>query len=277
MPGDPPKPREKPGIGKGVLQPGRGAGKFSVARFHPPDDLEPFVEHFWTVHWDLRGQEPHVQETLPYPSVHVVVERDRSEVVGVITGKFERVLVGEGRVFAAKFRPSGFHAVFGRPVSELTDERVSLDSVFEVDPGALEREVFGHRDAAEMVAPLAALIRTRRPRVDPVARQLDAAVSEVAEDRTLTTVAMLAERCQSSVRTLQRSFRRYIGVGPKWVIRRFRLLEAAEALANEVDVDFAALSAELGYADQAHFVRDFRALVGATPGAYVRRVREPPT
>lgn len=50
------EPREKPGFGKGVLRRTKGLEKFGGGRFHPPESLAPFVEHFWTTHWDLRGE-----------------------------------------------------------------------------------------------------------------------------------------------------------------------------------------------------------------------------
>jgi AraC-like DNA-binding protein len=71
------------------------------------------------------------------------------------------------------------------------------------------------------------------------------------------------------LRSLQRRFRHYIGVGPKWVIRRYRLHEAAQRLKAESPPALADLAASLGYADQAHFARDFKQVVGQTPGAFV--------
>jgi AraC-like DNA-binding protein len=71
-----------------------------------------------------------------------------------------------------------------------------------------------------------------------------------------------------SARALQRLFRRHVGVGPKWTLRRFRIHEAAERLAGGAPVDWAALAQELGYCDQAHFIRDFKAQVGRSPGVY---------
>jgi len=36
-------------------------------------------------------------------------------------------------------------------------------------------------------------------------------------------------------------------------------------------VDWAGAAQELGYHDQAHLIRDFRAQIGSTPAAYARR------
>lgn len=55
------------------------------------------------VGWDLRGQRPHLAETLPYLSVHLVIEKGRAEVLGVVTGKFPRLLEGQGRVYRSAF------------------------------------------------------------------------------------------------------------------------------------------------------------------------------
>ena len=63
-------------------------------------------------------------------------------------------------------------------------------------------------------------------------------------------------------------FLRYAGVSPMWVIRRYRLLDAAESVREGTPVSWAEVAAGLGYADQAHLTRDFRAAIGQTPAAY---------
>lgn len=61
------------------------------------------------------------------------------------------------------------------------------------------------------------------------------------------------------------------GVGPKWVILRYRIHEALERAGSDPAVDWARLAADLGYSDQAHLVRDFTATVGAPPTAFAPR------
>lgn len=75
-----------------------------------------------------------------------------------------------------------------------------------------------------------------------------------------------------SKRTLQRIFSQYVGVGPKWVIKRYRLHEAADQLAGGNVVDWPRLALDLGYFDQAHFIKDFKAMVGRTPTEYARNL-----
>ena len=250
-----------------MLDPREGREKFSVGRFHPSADLEPLVEHLWTVSWELGDGPPHVQETLPDPSVHIVLERGASEVVGVLRGKFSRRLVGDGRVFAAKLHPGGIFPIVREPAIAYTDRRLPLSEVFDVDARALEERVFAAPGEAAMAAELEEFLRAQGARTDANVEAVRALVTRISEDRTITKVAHLG----APPRALQRLFRRYVGVSPKWVIRRSRLQNAAEALAGRAEVDLVGLAAELGYADQAHFARDFRALIGTTPGAYARR------
>ena len=93
----------------------------------------------------------------------------------------------------------------------------------------------------------------------------------IRTDRAMLRVDDFAARHDLPVRRLQRLFMEYVGVGPKWVIRRYRLQEAVEQAAGG-PLNWADLAADLGYSDQAHLVRDFTAVAGVSPAAYARSV-----
>jgi AraC-like DNA-binding protein len=119
-----------------------------------------------------------------------------------------------------------------------------------------------------------ALLRTALPAPDPQVDRIAAILRAAESTPGLTQVAELAAAAHMSVRSLQELFSEYVGVSPKWVIRRFRLHEAADRLAQGADVDLAALAQGLGYFDQAHFTSDFRRLVGKSPGRYREEARQ---
>jgi hypothetical protein len=78
-------------------------GRFRHERYHPSPHLERYVEHYWVVEWDLRGEAPEPAETLPHPSVHMIFERDgESRIRGAARKKFSKLLEDKGGVFAVK-------------------------------------------------------------------------------------------------------------------------------------------------------------------------------
>ena len=106
------------------------------------------------------------------------------------------------------------------------------------------------------------------PTSDALAVLAARAVDVARAEPSLSRASQLAERLGVSRRTLERFFRRYVGVGPKWIVRRFRIHEACERIAAGAPACWSALAAELGYFDQAHFIRDFKSQVGRTPSEY---------
>lgn len=109
------------------------------------------------------------------------------------------------------------------------------------------------------------------PPPDPTAEQVAGIVADAAENPHVTRADDLAERSGIRLRPLQRLFAEYVGIGPKRVIRRYRLHEVTQRMAAGVPIDWSRLAAELGYADQAHLSRDFTAIVGESLTAYAQR------
>jgi AraC-like DNA-binding protein len=250
-------------------EPPRGILKTAVAeprryryeRYHASPDLDRYVEHYWAVEWDLRGQEPELAETLPH------------RIAGASRARFSRLLEGAGGVFAVKFRPGGFHPLVRVPVSRFSNTTARLRDVFGGDGDALDAAILAERTDAGRIAVVERFLRARRPQPDDNAALAGEIVYAVARERGILKVHDLVARYGIGARALQRMFARYVGVSPKWVIQRYRLHEAAEQLGAATPVDQASLALHLGYSDQAHFIRDFKAIVGVTPAAYARASR----
>jgi AraC-like DNA-binding protein len=244
-----------------------------VARYWPSTDLAPFVEHYWTVRWDLA--EPRVTETVPHPCIHMVLETTRSEIVGVMRTRFTRELTGRGRVLGTRFRPGAFRAFVARPVSSFTDRRVPVAEVFGPGARTLGERALRYDDDREAYAVVQSFLRGLKPMENDAMTLAVRIAARIAEDRGVARVAQLTRDFGIGLRGLQRLFREHVGIGPKWVIQRHRLLEAAERVAAGRIVDWADLALELGYADQAHFIRDFKRLVGQSPAGYARTLDVP--
>jgi AraC-like DNA-binding protein len=225
----------------------------------PSPDLARYVSRYWVVSWHYR--EPYRQKIVPYPHVHLTFHDGAPAAVhGVSSGFQIKVLEGDAGVVGVEFRAGCFRPFLGAPVSSIADR--SIDA----------REVFGPDVPADPDVPaVEEFLRAHLPEPDPLADEAADIVGTIAASPGIMRVDKLAAEAGMSVRALQRLFAEYVGIGPKWVIRRYRLHEVTERLAAGASIDWAALAAELGYADQAHFVRDFRAMFGESPTRYAER------
>lgn len=249
-----------------IVRPAAARTRFEVERIAPAEDLAPFVDYHWVVRWDL--DEPHVQQVIPQPRIHVAAEDGRLLVHGVSRDRFERRLTGRAHALGVTFHPTGFRPVLRRSVSTLRGVVMPAAEVLGGDDRAVARAVLGSEDAAEMVTAVEGWLRGLDPRRHPVSEAVGAWVALAEHDPSITRADVLADRVDVSLRTLQRLFAEHVGIGPKWVLQRFRILEAAAAAHREEDVDWAELAAELGFSDQAHLTRTFTAVVGTPPATY---------
>jgi AraC-like DNA-binding protein len=173
-----------------------------------------------------------------------------------------------------RFRPGGVAAFFDAPMPELAGRMIDLA----VLGGAAERtEIEAVHEAAtpalrhrRMEAWLVARReqRLRRRAADPLpalaARAIVAARGRVRLDD-------LASRAGLGPRQFERRFLRGIGIPPRALARlvRFQRVFRLVHARGESAGTWADLACEAGYYDQAHLLRDFRELAGATPPRFL--------
>lgn len=264
-----------------------GAPRFNYVRCDPSPALAPFVDQYWLSRWDRRGVPARDAASLLDPCVHLQVQSGTAEVMGVVRGTFRMRIEDVGCVVGVKFRPGGFYPFVGRDVVAWTDRVAPMSDVFGSAPttdatwaralsnAAIECDGGATEHASLISTHLDAFLGARMPARDKIAEEISDLVAVIAADAAVRRVSDLVRASARSDRTLHRLFARYVGASPAWVIRRYRLQAAAKRLTARPPADVRTVAWELGYADQAHFIRDFRATIGVTPGAYVQTKLSP--
>jgi AraC-like DNA-binding protein len=241
-----------------------------MARVFPSEALASIVRHYWIPRWNIPDGGHVQQNVLDYPAMNLVIEADDARLYRALRGRSTRTLTGSGWAFGVLLQPGAGRRLLDASARSMPAAGVPVERLAAPGGSEVAAAVRGASDTDHaMIAAFEAwLIRLDLP-PDPDAERVRAIVTAVETDRSLLRVDTLAAQFGMGVRRLQRLVTEYVGFGPKWLIQRYRLQEAAHALEDMTPPRIADLAAALGYADQAHFGREFKTVVGKTPGEYL--------
>jgi len=241
---------------RGIIDPAGMRAVASLERYPPGVALDGLVDWFWAVRWELPPGAEHVQQVLTHPGSHLSVGTvDRAgrvmvpagaRVYGVHRQLDRRRLRGRGWTVAAK-TSGGLGVLTGRPAHTLTDAEVPLDEVLGIGDVAGRVAAAGSEpDRVDTLRRVLEQVVERRPaQLVEQAREVTATAAVAEHDRSVVRVEQLAAAAGVGVRTLQRVFAHHLGVSPAWVIRRWRIVEAADRAATGDAVAWAELAVEL--------------------------------
>jgi AraC-like DNA-binding protein len=233
------------------------------AEFPPHPALARWVSSYWTIETGPGG---HVVRTVPDACVDLTVRLGRTP-RAFVAGTHARAkrwrIRGRMHLLGARLLP-GTAQQLGVDVGALTvgwrplDDFLPRAAVARMVAGAVRATGVGSR-----VAVLDAFLSERllNREIDP---RLSAAIRHVFAAGGHVAVSVLATKSGAHTRTLARLFEKNVGLSPKRFARVVRLQAALRALPDRDN--WARLAADLGYADQSHFIHDVRELLGASPG-----------
>ncbi|AEV39250.1 transcriptional regulator, AraC family [Pseudovibrio sp. FO-BEG1] len=243
---------------------------FNLDWLEPAEPLQEAIEFYWLITWDLRDKPPYEQANLPHPSQHIVIDTTQTTgVFGINTGVFHYTLQQTGRVFGVKFRPGAFADFFRYNPSQLLNTHESIEPFLNIS----EQQLIS--DLREATLPKAfaeqmdeRLLKHQQP-LTSKARNARALVELIAQSDEINNLTDLSKISGTRPRTIQRLFQSHVGVNPKWVIERYRMLAAVDAINQGQNLSLTDLAHSLGYFDHAHFSRAFKKLTGHTPSHYL--------
>jgi AraC-like DNA-binding protein len=261
----------------------RWAAAVIYVEFPPSLALRAIVDRLWYVEGPAESIDA---GTIP-PDGHteiIVHAGDRFVEVGVdgatrvqdrllLAGQTTRAVrvrpTGTARVVGARLRPDGARRLFAIPQGLLANGIHSLSQIDRRLARLIDDDVVGRESPEAMAAALdAALVRALPS--SPAASPASGAVALAMRRRGLVRVDDLAAHAGITPRQLERLFRDRVGLSPKMFLRITRFQEVLRAVrdGSPTGSNWASIAAGCGFYDQSHFIRDFKAFVGAPPSQW---------
>ena len=179
---------------------------------------------------------------------------------------------GEVRLVAVRFPAWGLAPLLATSAPARNTVSFDLDESWSDVIRAVETHVRADDYDAAVAHVEEVLIRRRLTTAfDP--RDVRAAANLLQHTKGQVRVTELADACCLSARQLERRFADVAGVPPKTLARMVRFDAIRTRLMFSPEADLTALAYEFGYADQAHFIRDFCAFTGTTPRRFSREMQ----
>ncbi len=257
-----------------------------IKEYKPSGPLRDFVSLYWSGSFNLENSGRFRQTVVPSGFVEIIIHLSdihcelqigdawfRSPdftIIGLYTRPYEVQFRAQVPVFGIRFKPEGFYNVFGVPVSEFGDNYDDMEAVagtsFQEFCSRLREagSVFRQIELADRYL----LQNVKRHGIQP--GYLNHAAELIRNAQGLIGIETLSSKVFISPRQLEREFKQKIGISPKRYFRIARLSDAYRMLENGEVTDLTSVAYDSGFADQSHFIRDFKAFTGTRPGIFTR-------
>ncbi|WP_181369501.1 helix-turn-helix transcriptional regulator [Flavobacterium album] len=253
--------------------------------FKPTAGLAPYVECYWVQSFSgAPGEVSPVQRCLPLGMLEVIIHVDeniadilengqagqlpRAFFHGIYNNPVYWKIKSNARLFGIRFRPETFSLLFNVPAASLYSRFVCLEQFLGKEVIGLHRPLYGAKDSASMVAHCDSFLSKRLSDPELQYNYFTAAADIIRNTKGNISIEEVSNSISVSMRQLQRSFKENLGTTPKGYLRIIRFRNAFSALQSEHE--WADIAYDLGYADQAHFIREFREFAGDAPKSVVR-------
>ena len=257
------------------------------AEFPPIPELAPVVELVWTLSGDAATLGVDTQPILPdgrpelilhfgdaFERVHAdgrIERQPRILFAGQLTSQLLLRPTGAIGVVGVRFHPYGAAALFTTPQDELAGLTIGVDALAQ----PLSRALAGVRQSSVdlddgVTRVQQELLQWMVP--ENIDSRIRSAVQAIDRDEGLVSIDDLAASVSLTRRHLERTFLKAVGITPKRLARITRFQHALRILDGSDSAPRGTrTAATCGYADQAHFIRDFRDLAGCAPGEHLLR------
>lgn len=256
----------------------------SILEYKPAKYLNPYIEGYWKGIFGPGEENEVAFQMIPNGFVELIIHLNDLHcnlinqskwaqspdfmVLGLFTKPHKVKFTGKVKVFSIRFKPEGFYNIFGVPAGKFVDGYQDLEPVLS-DAFRIFCEKIRSLKSIKCQINLANLFLGESMRKSDLDLTYINQAADVIRKTKGVKIEDLAHQVHISQRQLEREFKRKLGVTPKYYLRITRL-NKVQRLLQEREMDLTSVAYYCGYTDQAHFIKDFKNIIGKNPSIYLR-------
>ena len=194
----------------------------------------------------------------------------RGVVGGIRAGFYVKEILHSARTVGAMLQPGVSQYLFGAKADELAERHTSIEDLWGRPAFHLWEELQEEPDLNRQLEIFEIFLAKRLPRVHGI----HPAIAHALERFPFTTdIGEIVEETGYSHRRFIQLFKRTVGLPPRLYTRVLRFQQAFKLVAGQskslAHLSWIDVAMDAGYADQAHFNREFREFTGVSPSHYL--------
>lgn len=158
-----------------------------------------------------------------------------------------------------------FHKTGEELLNKWTDFRKSVP----IESNALNSDLLTCNSTAVKVTMLFEFMKQLLDSKLPDIKWLDDAIRDIYQAQGNIAIDEMAKKANISIRHFSRKFKTLVGVSPKYFCKVIQLNAVFELLHSTNTEKLHHLALECGYFDHAHFIKDFKKMIGNSPNQFL--------
>lgn len=262
----------------------------TIIEYKPADYLQPFVQFFWEGNFNITLEPLLKQQVAPNGFVELIIHLtddhcflpagnrwSRSPdytIIGLYTRPYEVQFPCLVKTFGIRFKPEGIYNLFGIPASVFSENYEDMELVLGKEFSEYCSKLREASDTRHKLKITERYLLTQLKRNNRDLSYVNRAAEMIRRPNSLEKIDDLPGRVYISLRQLEREFKQKVGITPKQYHRITRLNDVYRRLEENQQVEFTKIAFDCGYADQAHFIRDFKSIMGVKPTIFIKEKQQ---
>ena len=176
----------------------------------------------------------------------------------------------KSEMLVIQFKPYGAYPFVHFPIEQLNEEVLPAEDVFGQEIVALREKIVALESPSEKFESVEQWLRDRLDVDKKPPEELLSALEQLSS-QPVAKFNQVIEEYPHTKKHLIDQCKKYIGLTPKYFQRILRFNEILQLIQKKESVSWAQIAYQCGYADQSHFIKEFKHFSGFNPSGFIKQ------